>query len=346
MSTNTFALPRRSFYKDESNSGFLQKAIWSSAIIHVAVFMLQFPSESIKAPIREKLGAIKMSMITPPESYRLKKKDIFSKEVVKKTLSDLTQGAQVVSQSKNSNSGDPTQNKVQREQKSKAGSAKNGKASAPGTSSGGLGDSATAGYQFKGKGLNALVGNSSTMTIASGGNKDGSRGLIGGSGVSNKGNNLSGDYRAPNSTGDGSGHLLGKDLAGNYDRSISTKGLSNKKGFDTSYVQPQTVVLGSIDPEILRKILGEYLSQFKFCYQQELQENSDKIKGIIDLNFRIEADGKVTKVNIKSSQTIFSTKGIGCMTNILKMIEFPKPKGGGLVDVRQPLNFSAESTKI
>lgn len=74
MSSNTFALPRRNFYKDESNSGFLQKAIWSSAIIHAAVFMLQFPSESIKTPIREKLGSIKMSMITPPESYRLKKK--------------------------------------------------------------------------------------------------------------------------------------------------------------------------------------------------------------------------------------------------------------------------------
>ena len=308
--------------------------------------MLRFPSEALKAPIREKLGSIKMSMITPPESYRLKKKEIFTKDVAKKTLADLTSGSQVIASTKNNSAGDPNQNKVQKEQKSKAGSAKNGKLSAPGNSTGGLGDSATVGYQFKGKGLNALVGNSSTMSIATGGSKDASRGLIGGAGVSNRGNNLSGDYRAPNSLGDGSGHLLGKDLAGNYDRSVTTKGLSNKKGFDTSYVQPQTVVLGSIDPELLRKILGEYLSQFKFCYQQELQENSEKIKGIIDLNFRIEGDGRVSKVNIKSTQTIFSSKGIGCMTNILRMIEFPKPKGGGLVDVRQPLNFSAESTKI
>jgi hypothetical protein len=64
------------------------------------------------------------------------------------------------------------------------------------------------------------------------------------------------------------------------------------------------------------------------------------------LNFRIEGDGKVSKVNIKSAQTKFSDKGIGCMSNILRMIEFPKPKGGGLVDVRQPLNFFSESTKI
>jgi len=104
--------------------------------------------------------------------------------------------------------------------------------------------------------------------------------------------------------------------------------------------------MGSIDPEVLRKILGEYLGQFKFCYQQELQEQSEKVKGIVDLNFRIEGDGKVSKVTIKSAQTRFSDRGIGCMANILKMIEFPKPKGGGLVDVRQPLNFFSESTKI
>jgi len=346
MNTNNLILPRRNFYKDDSNSGFIHKAVWTTAIIHISIFCLQFPTEKLKAPIKEKLGTIKMNFITPPESYRTKKKEIFTKEVVSKTVADLEKGSQSLTSKSNSLSGNPNLNKLQREQKSKSGSAKNGPLSSPGSATGSVGDSTTNGYQFKGKGLNALMGNSPSVALAAGNNTEGSRGLMGGTGISNKGHNLSGEYRAPSSFGDGSGHLLGKDLAGNYDRSISTKGLSNKKGFDTSYVQPQTVVLGSIDPEILRKILGEYLSQFKFCYQQELQENSEKIKGIIDLNFRIEGDGKVSRVNIKTAQTIFSSKGIGCMSNILRMIEFPKPKGGGLVDVRQPLNFSSESTKI
>jgi hypothetical protein len=167
-----------------------------------------------------------------------------------------------------------------------------------------------------------------------------------GNGRGSKGDNLNGEYRAPNGTGDGSGHILGKDTYGNYDRSTTAKGLANKKGIDTAFVQADTVVLGSIEPEVLRKILQEYLPQFKFCYQQELSENSEKIKGIVDLNFRIEPDGKVSVVNIKSASTKFSQKGISCMGNILHMIEFPKPKGGGLVDVRQPLNFLSESTKI
>jgi hypothetical protein len=190
------------------------------------------------------------------------------------------------------------------------------------------------------------MGNSQTMTVAAGAGTEGSMGLNAGSGIANKGNNLSGEYRAPAGIGDGSGHLLGKDAVGNYDRSTSTKGLANKKGFDTAFVEADTVILGSIDPEVLRRILQEYLPQFKFCYQQELQEHSEKIKGIVDLNFRIEGDGKVSTVHIKSIQTKFSEKGIGCMGNILHMINFPKPKGGGLVDVRQPLNFSSESTKM
>jgi hypothetical protein len=34
------------------------------------------------------------------------------------------------------------------------------------------------------------------------------------------------------------------------------------------------------------------------------------------------------------------------MGQVLGIIDFPKPKGGGVVDVRQPLNFFAETEKI
>ena len=123
-------------------------------------------------------------------------------------------------------------------------------------------------------------------------------------------------------------------------------GLYSKNGIDTASIDSRTVVLGSIDPELLRKILQEYLPQFRHCYQQELTENSEDLKGIVDLNFRIEGDGKVSKIDILSRDSRFSKKGTGCMASVLRMIDFPKPKGGGLVDVRQPLNFFAEKEKI
>ncbi|MFA6235811.1 MAG: AgmX/PglI C-terminal domain-containing protein [Bacteriovorax sp.] len=344
MSTTTgkLTLPRRNFNKDDSSKSFFQKAVIATFLMHLILFFLKFPAHEVMAPVKEKLGSIKMNYIKPSEAFR--KREI-AKENAIKALTSVEAGAKVVTTNAPGVTGDPTQSKTQKVQKSKAGSPKNGPLSSPNAPGGALGDSAVKGYEFKGKGLKALMGNSSTMTLAAGSGSEGALGVTGGKGVANKGNNLTGDYRAPAGIGDGSG-LGGKDAVGNYDRSTTTKGLANKKGIDTAFVQADTVVLGSIDPEILRKILGEYLAQFKFCYQQELQEQSEKIKGIVDLNFRIEGDGKVSKVNIKSAQTKFSDRGISCMSNILKMIDFPKPKGGGLVDVRQPLNFFSESTKI
>lgn len=124
-----------------------------------------------------------------------------------------------------------------------------------------------------------------------------------------------------------------------------TSGIAKRTGVETAYVEPKTVVLGSMDPDLLRKILREYLPQFKHCYQIELQTNED-VKGVLDLNFRIDKDGKVSDASISSKNAQFSQQGINCMTKVLRMIDFPKPKGGGVVDVKQPLNFQSEKTKI
>jgi hypothetical protein len=339
-------IPNRTYHKEKSDNKFATKAIMVSLFLHLAIFAIQMPDVKLKVPEKEKLAAIKMNFITPPDSYKKLKKVIAQKEMDKiATMTDP--GVKKVTTIEAGKTGDPLIKANQKVQKSKAGSAKAGALSSPNVAGAtGLGDSAAKGYEFKGKGLKALMGNSATMTLAAGAGNEGSRGLTAGTGIGNKGSNLTGDYRAPAGIGDGSGHLGGKDAVGNYDRSTSTRGLANKKGIDTAFVQADTVVMGSIEPEVLRKILQEYLPQFKFCYQQELQENSEKIKGIIDLNFRIEGDGKVSTVNIKTAATQFSSKGISCMSNILRIIDFPKPKGGGLVDVRQPLNFFSESTKI
>jgi hypothetical protein len=134
---------------------------------------------------------------------------------------------------------------------------------------------------------------------------------------------------------------MGSDLAG-AEASMGSQGLSSKKGMDTSFIQTKTVVLGSMDPELLRKILQRYLPQFRHCYQQELANNSEDIKGIVDLQFEIAGSGRVGSINIKAKDNRFSKKGTDCMGKVLSIIDFPKPKGGGRVAVRQPLNFFAE----
>lgn len=148
-------------------------------------------------------------------------------------------------------------------------------------------------------------------------------------------------------TGTASGDVgqMGQDSRGRGPASYGTKGLSGTAGTDTAYIEPKTVVLGSMDPELLRKILREYLPQFRHCYQQELVNNSDKIKGIVDLNFEITANGKVSKIDVKAKDSRFSRRGTDCMAQVLSVIDFPRPKGGGRVAVRQPLNFFAEKER-
>jgi hypothetical protein len=142
--------------------------------------------------------------------------------------------------------------------------------------------------------------------------------------------------------GNGGGFGNGKGLSG----SGLAGGLGTKDGIDTSFMETKTVIMGSMDAETLRRILREYIPQFRHCYQQELQKSTKKLEGVIDLGFRIEGNGKVSKIDVKSKGMVFSGQGHECMSQVLSRIEFPKPKGGGLVDVVQPLNFLSEQQKF
>lgn len=119
-----------------------------------------------------------------------------------------------------------------------------------------------------------------------------------------------------------------------------TKSFLGKKSFQKATFSTKTVVLGAIDPDAVRVKLRQYLPQFRHCYQKELDLNSESVQGVIDLSFRIEGDGRVSKVDLRSRSN-FSGAGKGCISGVLKKIQFPKPKGGGVVDIRQPLNFAS-----
>lgn len=195
-----------------------------------------------------------------------------------------------------------------------------------------------AAYEFKSSSLNSLFSSDSlknTETKKSGRSVANSKNFEG----------VGADSSALKTGSGNAVGTLGSDHSGSGNVSSGAKGLISKNGTDSTYVEPKTVILGSIDPELLRKILQEYIPQFRHCYQQELEQN-ESIQGVVDLNFRIENDGRASKVNIKVKNASFSAAGTNCMGNVLKVIDFPKPKGGGHVDVKQPLNFFSERNKI
>lgn len=119
---------------------------------------------------------------------------------------------------------------------------------------------------------------------------------------------------------------------------VGTSGLSGKRGASTAYIDANTKILGAMDPELIRKIMKEYIPQFRYCYQKELMKNPS-VAGTFDLIFQINAYGKGINVGVKKNGRDFSRNAKRCLERVVKMIKFPRPKGGGLVDVRQPMNF-------
>jgi hypothetical protein len=96
-----------------------------------------------------------------------------------------------------------------------------------------------------------------------------------------------------------------------------------------------------MDPELIRKILREYISQFRYCYQKALFKNPN-LAGAFDLNFTIGPNGTGGNVSLKGSGKNFDPPTVNCIKKVVSLIKFPKPKGGGTVDVRQPLNFTKD----
>ena len=134
------------------------------------------------------------------------------------------------------------------------------------------------------------------------------------------------------------GSLTGA-ATGKLAESKGAEGLSAKKGIYTAGMPSETVVLGSMDPDVIRRILREHIPQFRYCYQKELDRASnDNLSGTIGLQFTIGASGHVSRAGL-SGRTRLPGPVKRCVVNVLRGIQFPRPLGGGTVEVKQPFNF-------
>jgi hypothetical protein len=133
------------------------------------------------------------------------------------------------------------------------------------------------------------------------------------------------------------GSLVGA-TTGVLGESKGAEGLSAKRAVYTAGIPSETVVLGSMDPDVIRRRLMEFLPQFRSCYQRELETKGSEINGTIRLNFVIGSSGHVAKAGLDGS-TPLPRDVSSCVINVLRGITFPEPLGGGTVEVKQPMNF-------
>ncbi len=91
---------------------------------------------------------------------------------------------------------------------------------------------------------------------------------------------------------------------------------------------------GDLDKAIIRRYVKRNLQKIQYCYEKQLLVDA-KLQGTVMVQFFITPDGNVATANASGvNRTVAS-----CVADVIKAIEFPKPKGGGGVQVNYPFNF-------
>jgi hypothetical protein len=91
---------------------------------------------------------------------------------------------------------------------------------------------------------------------------------------------------------------------------------------------------GDLDKAIIRRYMKRNIMKITYCYEKELLSSPD-LAGTVIVQFFISPDGKVAT----SSASGLSPRVSACVAGVIKSIEFPKPKGGGGVQVNYPFTM-------
>lgn len=97
------------------------------------------------------------------------------------------------------------------------------------------------------------------------------------------------------------------------------------------------IILGALDRSLIDEVIKRHFNQIRYCYQRELTKNP-ALGGKISVKFVIAKDGTVSSAKIHESS--MKNPGVeACVASRFMRMEFPQPKGGGIVIVRYPFNF-------
>ncbi len=128
--------------------------------------------------------------------------------------------------------------------------------------------------------------------------------------------------------GGGGGNSYGKNAAT----------IKDKKTKVPKIVPGRPRVQGSLDKEIIRRVVRQHRNEIRYCYEKQLQKNP-KLSGEVKVKFIISGTGSVMSA-VVSDSTLKNSKVQQCMTKKIRRWVFPEPKGGGTVIVNYPFKFS------
>lgn len=98
------------------------------------------------------------------------------------------------------------------------------------------------------------------------------------------------------------------------------------------------IVIGALDRSLIDAVIKQHMNAIKYCYQRELTKNP-ALGGKIVIKFTIAKDGTTSSASTKST-TMSNTAVEQCIEGRFMRMQFPQPKGGGIVIVSYPFMFS------
>lgn len=106
----------------------------------------------------------------------------------------------------------------------------------------------------------------------------------------------------------------------------------------------EAVVMGAIDADAIEAAMLAHRDEFRRCYEKEINADHPARGGRVGTNFVIGSTGHVTHASVEStSLNIEGTES--CIIAVIKRIEFPIPRGAGVVQVAYPFKFNAIGNK-
>jgi len=149
--------------------------------------------------------------------------------------------------------------------------------------------------------------------------------------------------RGSGSGGGGSGETIGIGAVGTKGRGggyagygTGVGGLGKKGDRDVNVSTGTAVVMGSVDKELIRRVIQEHAAQIRYCYEQQLALNP-RLQGKVSIKWIINGDGSASSPQVESSgTTLEDAKVHACMMSRITSWAFPKPKGGGIAVITYP----------
>ena len=113
-----------------------------------------------------------------------------------------------------------------------------------------------------------------------------------------------------------------------------------REGRDSTIVLGRPVVRhGSLDREIIQRVVRRHTSELKFCYEMKLTAQP-KLSGRLMVEFTIGPSGQVLAAVLVYS-SMANTQVENCVLQAVRRWDFPKPKDGGLVVIVYPFQFNS-----